>query len=77
MNTLEKCLKERRLVLNTKKTKVLDFNRKRRKKKEKQKSAELEVQNFKYLDFLFNRKGDYVDHIKELNKKGRVAANKV
>lgn len=30
-----------------------------------------EVENFKYFGFIFNRKGNYIDHIKELNKKGR------
>lgn len=80
MNTLRKYLKEKGLILNTEKTKVLVFNRKRKEKKEKWtwEGAKLEeVQNFKYLGFLFNRKGDYVDHIKELNKKGKLAGNKV
>lgn len=36
-----------------------------------------EVDNFKYLGFIFNRKGDYKKHIKELSHKGRLAANKV
>lgn len=51
------------------KTKVLVFNRKRKDKKEKWKweNKEIEeVQSFKYLCFNFNRKGDYVEHIKEL-----------
>jgi len=30
-----------------------------------------EVQCFKYLSFIFNRKDDYEDHIIELSKKGR------
>lgn len=36
-----------------------------------------EVQNFKYLGFVFNRNGGYAEHIKELYRKGRIAANKV
>lgn len=28
---------------------------------------------FKYLGFVFNKKGNYIDHIKEINKKGRIA----
>lgn len=80
MNTLKRYLGDRRLILNTKKTKVLVFNRKRNEKVEnwRWEGKELvEVQCFKYLGFIFNRKGNYVDHIKDLAKKGRVAANKV
>jgi len=40
-------------------------------------SREIEVQCFKYLDFIFNRKGDYEDHIIELSRKRRAAAKKV
>lgn len=29
------------------------------------------------MGFTFNRKGNYVDHIKELSRKGRIAANRV
>ena len=36
-----------------------------------------EVENFKYLGFTFNRKGNYKDHLKELKIKGRIAAKKV
>lgn len=35
------------------------------------------VKNFKYLGFTFNEEGNYVDHIKELKRKGRLALNKV
>jgi len=36
-----------------------------------------EVQNFKYLGFIFNRKRDYKEHITELARKGRMAVRKV
>jgi len=36
-----------------------------------------EVQSFKYLGFTFSRNGGYKEHIKELARKGRLAANKV
>lgn len=28
---------------------------------------------FKYLGFVFNRNGDYAEHIRELKRKGRIA----
>lgn len=31
----------------------------------------------RYLGFVFNSNGDYKDHIKELFKRSRLAANKV
>lgn len=36
-----------------------------------------EVQNFKYLGFNFNRNRNYDNHIRELARKGKLAANKV
>lgn len=35
------------------------------------------MQKYKYLGFIFNKNGNYRDHIKELGRKGRLAANKV
>lgn len=35
-----------------------------------------EVQEYKYLDFIFNRKGNYVDHIKEIYRKEKMTAKK-
>lgn len=35
------------------------------------------MQKYKYLGFIFNKNGNYRDHIKELERKGRLAANKV
>lgn len=35
-----------------------------------------EVQEYKYLDFIFNRKENYVDHIKEICRKGKMTAKK-
>lgn len=35
-----------------------------------------EVQEYKYLDFIFNRKGNYVDHIKEICRKEKMTAKK-
>lgn len=36
-----------------------------------------EVRCFKYLGFVFNRNGDYAEHIKELKRKGRIALNSI
>lgn len=79
-DTLRKFLRERGLVLKAKKTKVTVFNKKGKERKETWKWGKVEIeeiQNFKYLGFTFNRKGDYTEHIKELGKKGRITANKV
>lgn len=72
--------KERGLMLNAGKTKVMVFNKNEKEKAEKwiwgvEKLEE--VKTFKYLGFTFNRKGDVKDHIKALSTKGRMAANKV
>lgn len=32
---------------------------------------------FKYLDFIFNRREDYMSNIRELRLKGRTAANRI
>jgi len=59
---------------------VIDFNKKGKEKKKiwKWEGKELEeVTNFRYLGFTFSRKGNYEEHIKELEKRGRMAANKV
>lgn len=80
MDTLRRFTKERKLILNTEKTKIMVFNKGGKEKKEKWRweGKEIEeVQNFKYLGFNFNRKGDYREHIKDLKKKGRLALNKV
>lgn len=80
LDMLRRFLKDRRLGLNAKKTKVLVFHKKCREKIEKWKwnSESLEeVTKFKYLGFTFNRKGDYAEHIKELKLNGRIAANGV
>lgn len=56
------------------------FNKKGKEKKEiwKWEGKELEeVTNFKYLDFIFNRKGNCRDHIKELERRERITVNKV
>lgn len=36
-----------------------------------------EVRTFKYLGFTFNRKNDYIGHIRKTRRKGRITANKV
>lgn len=62
------------------KTKVLVFNKNAKERKETQrwcKEKIEEVNEFKYLGFTFNKKGNYEDHIKELGKKGRKAVRKV
>lgn len=80
IGTVGKFLRNRKLELNVEKTKLLVFNKLRKEKNERwrwgKKSIE-EVQKFKYLDFIFDKKGNYKDQIKELNKKGRMAANRV
>lgn len=80
MNTLGKFLKKRKLELGTEKTKMVVFNRNRKEKREvwKQKKEIIqEVQTIKYLGFIFNKDGNYKEHIKELSRKGRIATNKV
>lgn len=79
-DTLGRFLKQKKMVLSVEKTKMLVFNRKRKEKKERWgwgKEYIEEVQMFKYLGFMFNKDGNYKDHIKELCRKGRMAANKV
>ena len=78
MGTLRRFLKDRKLDLNVEKSKVMVFNSGGREKKRKWiwEGKEIEeVQNFKYLGFTFNKRGDYASHIKELRRKGRMAAN--
>lgn len=56
------------------------FNKTGKEKKEvwKWERKEIEeVKSFKYLGFVFNRKGDYTDQIKELKVKGRIVVNKI
>lgn len=77
---MKRFLNNRKLELNTDKTKILIFNRKRKEGKEvwKQGDKAIEkVQEIKYLGFIFNKKGNNKDHIKELSRKGRIAANKI
>lgn len=50
-------------------------NFKGKKKREKWKwrnKVTEEVESFKYLEFTFNRNGNYKEHIKELKGKGRL-----
>ncbi|XP_039309944.1 golgin subfamily A member 6-like protein 1 [Solenopsis invicta] len=80
MGTFKRCLRDRKLELSAEKIKVLVFNRKGKKRKEVWKWGNKEIEEvnkFKYLGFTFNRKGNYKEHIKELSRKGRLAANKV
>lgn len=79
MDTLRRFLRARELTLSSEKSKVLVFNRKGREKNEVWKWKEViqEVNSFKYLGFSFNRDGNYKEHIKEMARKGRMAANKV
>lgn len=67
MGTLGRFLKERELVLNVEKTKVMIFNGKKKEKKGtwKWEGKEMEEeQEFRYLGFVFNRKGNYEKHKK-------------
>jgi len=60
---------------------ILVFNRGNNEKKKRWKWREYErieeMQTFKYLGFMFNRKDNYKEHIKELANKGRIAVRKV
>ena len=50
----------------------------KRKEKWKWRSKELEeVQEFKYLGFNLDKKGDYKRHIKEISRKEKMVARKV
>jgi len=80
MSTMKRFLKDRGMVLNADKSKMLVFNRKGREKKEKWNwnSKEIEeVQSFKYLGFVPSKNSSYREHIKELAGKGRLAAKRV
>jgi len=80
IRTFKKFLRNRNLELNVGKTKILVFNRGNNEKKESWKWRDErieEVQTFKYLEFMFNRKDNYKEHIKELANKGRIAVRKI
>lgn len=60
--TLGRFLQNRGLKLNANKTKIMLFNKTGKEKKEKwnwKKEQIEEVDKFKYLEFTFNKKGDY------------------
>ncbi|OXU18573.1 hypothetical protein TSAR_007230 [Trichomalopsis sarcophagae] len=78
-DSLKRLLRNRKLILSTEKTKVLVFNKGKNSKKEKwfwEDKVIEEVKSFKYLGFVFNRDGNYKEHIEELKKKGICAAKK-
>jgi len=80
IGTFRKFLRMRKLELNEGKSKILVFNRGNNEKKEiwKWKDERIEeVQIFKYLRFMFNKKGNNKEHIKELINKGRIAVRKI
>jgi len=80
MLTFSRFLKERKLELNTDKSKILVFNRKKNERKEEWKwkgKVIEEVQSFKYLGFTLNREGNFKEHLKELVRKGRMMVRKV
>lgn len=71
MDTFKRFLKKRKLQLCVEKSKILVFNRKGREKKDSwnwEGKVLEEVQEFKYLGFVFNKNGNYKCHIKK--KKG-------
>lgn len=80
MDTFRNFLEKKKLELCVEKSKVLVFNRKGKERKDrwnwKGKNIE-EVQEFKYLGFVFNKNGNYKDHIKELIRKGKIATKRV
>lgn len=80
MDMLRRFLKQKKMMLSVEKTKIMICNKGRKEKKERwkwRKEYIEEVQTFKYLGFVFNKDGNYKDHIKELCRKGRMAANKM
>jgi len=80
MGTFSNFLRTRKLELSVEKSKVLIFGKGSREKRVKLKwrGKDIEeVKEFKYLGFMFNNKGNYVEHIKELMRKGRMAIKKV
>ena len=90
MDTIRKFLKDRKLKLCAEKTKIIVFNKHGNKKKETWMHGNGRVErlrrynvppNFKYLDFIFNRKDLIMKIIRfnyeELSRKGRVAAKKL
>jgi len=75
IGTFRQFLRNRNLELNVGKSKILVFNRGNNEKKKRWKWRDErieEVQTFKYLGFMFNRKSNYKQHIKELANKGRL-----
>ena len=36
-----------------------------------------DIQEFKYLDFTLNRRGDYKRYIKGISRKGKITARKI
>jgi len=67
IGTFRKFLKNRNLELNVGKSKILVFNRGNNEKKERWKwrgERIEEVQTFKYLGFMFNRKENYKEQIR-------------
>lgn len=80
IQTMKKFINKRKLVLCTEKTKVLVFNRRNRERKESWKWKEKEIEEvkvFKYLGFVFNNKGNYKEHIKDISNKGRIVTKNV
>lgn len=73
MGTLRKLLKDRNLLLNTEKIKIMVFNKiKGNKEIWRCEGKDLEeVRSFKYLCFVYNTKGNFKDHIKCLKHKDR------
>ena len=80
LDTIKRFLRRRKMVLCTEKSKMMVYNKKGREKYERWKwdNKEIEeVKQFKYLGFVCSRNGKYVEHVKELCRKGRIAVNKV
>ena len=77
LDTLRNFFIARDLILSTSKTKVLVFNKGNNAKKERwewmgEKLEEVKI--FCYLGFIFNRQGNFKDHLKQLKNKGILAA---
>lgn len=80
MDTFKRFLKTRKLELCVDKSKVMIFNSRGKEGRVMWKWCRKkieEIRKFKYLGFMFNREGNYKDHIQELHTKSRVAAKKV
>lgn len=80
IDTFGRILKDRGMEISTGKTNIVVFNRKGKERFEKWKWGKKEikeVKEYKYLGYSFSRNGEDKEHIKELRRKRKLAANKI